>query len=92
MRIEAYTQVQRLYKSQKSSRSTSTGAAGLAKDKLQISSLGMDIQAAKAALAETPDIREDLTASIKASVQNGTYSVDNGSFAAKLLEKYSALV
>lgn len=92
MRIEAYTQVQTLYKSQKSSRSASTSAAGTVTDKLQISSLGKDIQAAKAALAETPDIREDLTASIKASVQNGTYSVDNGTFAEKLLEKYSALV
>lgn len=92
MRIEAYTQVQRLYKSQKSGRSASTGAAGTVKDQLQISSLGKDIQAVKAALEETPDIREDLTASIKASVQNGTYSVDNGTFAEKLLEKYSALV
>ena len=92
MRIEAYTQVQSLYKSQKNSRSSSAGAAGSIKDKLQISSLGKDIQAAKAALAETSDIREDLTASIKASVQNGTYSVDNSSFAEKLLEKYNALV
>lgn len=92
MRIEAYTQVQSLYKSQKNDRSSSAKASGSVKDQLQISSLGKDIQAAKAALAEAPDIREDLTASIKASVQNGTYSVDNSSFAAKLLEKYNALV
>lgn len=92
MRIEAYSQVQQLYKSQKTSRSTASNAAGSVKDQVQISGLGKDIQTAKAALAATPDIREELTASVKASVQNGTYHVDNSSFAAKLLEKYNALV
>lgn len=92
MRIEAYTQVQQLYKAQKTSRSTASASIGSAKDQLQISSIGKDFQTAKTALAATPDIREELTASVKASVQNGTYSVDNSSFAAKLLEKYNALV
>lgn len=92
MRIEAYTQVQQLYKSQKPGRSAVSSATVSARDQLQISSIGKDIQTAKAALAATPDIREDLTASVKASVQNGTYSVDNSTFAAKLLEKYNALV
>lgn len=92
MRIEAYTQVQQLYKAQKTSRSAATVSTGSVRDQLQISSIGKDIQTAKAALAATPDIREDLTASVKASVQKGTYNVDNSSFAAKLLEKYNALV
>ncbi len=92
MRIEAYTQVQQLYKSQKTNRSKTSGAAGTVKDQVQISGLGKDIQTVKAALAETSDIREELTASVKARVQNGTYHVDNSSFAAKLLEKYNALV
>lgn len=92
MRIEAYSQVQQLYKTQKTSHSTAAGAAGASKDQLEISSRGKDIQTAKAALAATPDIREDLTASVKASVQSGDYKVDNSSFAAKLLEKYNALV
>lgn len=92
MRIEAYSQVQGLYKSQKTRRSASAGSAGSVKDQLQISSLGKDIQAAKAALAATPDIREELTASVKTSIQNGSYNVDNGSFAEKLLEKYNALM
>lgn len=92
MRIEAYSQVQQLYKAQKTSHSTAAGTAGGSKDQLEISSRGKDIQTAKAALAATPDVREDLTASIKASVQSGDYKVDNSSFAAKLLEKYNALV
>lgn len=92
MRIEAYTQVQQIYKTQKTSRSASVGATGSTKDQLQISDRGRDIQTAKAAVAAAPDIREDLTASIKEQVQSGNYSVDNSSFAAKLLEKYNALV
>ena len=53
----------------------------------QISSQGKDFQTAKAAVAAAPDIREELTAPIKARIQNGTYSVDTASFAEKLLQK-----
>ena len=55
--------------------------------RLQISSQGKDFQTAKAAVAAAPDIREELTAPIKARIQNGTYGVDNASFAEKLLQK-----
>lgn len=90
MRIEAYTQVQQLYQSQKVNRSQKIGREAQS-DKVQISSFGKDIQAAKAAVAGTPDIREELTAPIKAKIQNGTYSVSNGSFADKLLAKYEEM-
>ena len=83
MRVEAYTQVQQLYQSQTVSKGQQAGGA----DKVQISTLGKDIQSARAAVAESPDIREELTAPIKARLQNGTYEVDNDSFAEKLLEK-----
>lgn len=92
MRIEAYTQIQPVYKNPKANRSTQVSAAASGRDQLQISSIGKDIQTAKAALAASPDIREDLTASIKKSIDNGTYQVDNSSFAEKLLEKYKAVV
>ena len=58
---------------------------------LPICSLGKDFQTAKAAVAGSPDIREELTASVKAQVNNGTYSVDNATFAAKLLQKYEEM-
>ena len=61
MRIEAYTQVQQLYQSQKVSRTQKTQTASHT-DRLQISSQGKDFQ-------------------------NGTYGVDNASFAEKLLQK-----
>ena len=62
MRIEAYGQVQQLYKTQRVNRTASTSAVGAVKDQLQISNIGKDFQTAKAAVAAAPDIREDLTA------------------------------
>ena len=86
MRLEAYTQVQQLYQSQKVSRTQKTQKTAHT-DRLQISSQGKDFQTAKAAVAAAPDIREELTAPIKARIQDGTYGVDNASFAEKLLQK-----
>ncbi len=86
MRIEAYNQVQQLYQSQKVKPAQKAGAVAQ-RDKVQISSMGKDIQTAKAAVAGSPDIREDITAPIKARIQDGTYAVDTASFAEKLMKK-----
>ena len=90
MRIEAYGQVQQLYQTKKVNKTQQSGSVSFS-DQIQISSLGKDFQTAKAAVAESPDIREALTASIKAKVQNGTYQVDNAAFAEKLLQKYEEM-
>ena len=90
MRIEAYNQVQQIYQSQKVNRSQKTGKVA-STDRLQISSFGKDIQTAKAAVAGSSDIREDVTAPIKASIQAGTYDVSTESFADKLLSKYEEM-
>lgn len=90
MRIAAYTQVQQVYQSQKVNKTRSTGNVTKSDD-VQISSFGKDIQTAKAAVAGSPDIREELTAPIKAKIQNGTYEVSNESFADKLLQKYEEM-
>lgn len=90
MRIEAYTQVQQLYQTKKVNQTQKANSV-YRTDQVQISSFGKDIQTAKAAIAGAPDIREDLVAPIKAQVQNGTYSVDNESFAEKLMRKYEEM-
>lgn len=90
MRIEAYTQVQNVYQAQKARTAQKPGTVSRGTDKFSISSIGKDIQTAKAALAASPDIREDVTAPIRAQVQSGTYSVSNESFADKLLAKYQS--
>ena len=90
MRIEAYTQVQQLYKAGKSSK-VSTGQNVSFSDRVQISSIGKDFQTAKSAVANSSDIREDVTAPLKAGIQAGTYQVSNASFADRLLEKYEEM-
>lgn len=91
MRIEAYTQVQQLYQPKQSVQSRQSGAVSHGTDQLQLSTVGKDIQTAKAAVAAAPDVREDLVASIKAKIENGTYQVDNSAFAEKLLQKYEEM-
>lgn len=90
MRIEAYTQVQQIYQSQKVSRSQKAGSTAKA-DNVQISRFGKDIQTAKSALAGTPDVREEIVSPIRAKIANGTYEVSNESFADKLLQKYDEM-
>lgn len=90
MRIEAYTQVQQVYRAQNTKKNQKTSSVSFS-DQVQISSVGKDIQTAKAAVAEAPDIREEITAPLKASIQAGTYQVSGESFAQKLLEKYEEM-
>lgn len=90
MRIEAYNQVQQLYQTKRTGKTQKSVAADRA-DRVQISSFGRDIQIAKAAVASAPDIREELTAPIKAKIQDGTYEVSNVSFAEKLMKKYEEM-
>lgn len=86
MRIEAYTQVQQVYNTNKTARNENAKKASFT-DAVEISSLGKDIQVAKQAVANTPDVREDLAASIKAQIKAGTYSVSGEQLANKLLSQ-----
>ena len=70
MRIEAYTQVQQLYNATKPAKLQGKAHVS-ATDRIQISSIGKDIQIAKNAVAAAPDIREDVVAPIRAAVTNG---------------------
>ncbi len=87
MRIEAFNQIQQLYNTSKTNKSQKTEKPAFA-DQVQISSIGKDIQTAKQAVNQSPDIRENVTAPLKQAIQSGTYSVSGQQFADKLLEKY----
>lgn len=89
MRIEAYNQVQQIYQASKVKKAPAGGSVSQT-DQLQFSSFGKEIGTAQAALSGVPDIREELTAPIKAKIQSGTYKVDNASFAERLLQKRAA--
>ena len=89
MRIEAYNQVNQIYQSQKVKKPAKTTKTNRM-DQVQISSLGKDIQTLKQAVKDAPDVRSELTAPLKEKIEAGTYNVDAGDFASKLLAKYEA--
>lgn len=91
MRIDAYNRVQQLY--------GKTSTTNLKKEKtrnfsdqLQISNMGKDIQIAKQAVKNSPDVREDVMASIKERLDAGTYQVNTDEFADRLFERYNSVV
>ena len=87
MRIEAYNQIGQIYTAKKTYGTQKTNTVSRT-DQVQISSIGKDIQTVKQAVANTPDVREDVTAPIKAKIQNGTYEVSSDDFASKLMAAY----
>ncbi len=90
MRIGAITQLQQVYGTQKKSgvqKKTDTSF----RDQVRISSMGKDFQTAKTAVANSPDVREELIASLKERIQNGTYEVSGEDFADKLLKAYGEM-
>ena len=91
MRIEAYNQVAALYQANKSTRTSAVKNVNAPRDQVHISSAGKDFQIAKQAVANASDIREDKVAELKNKVDSGSYQVDAGDFACKLLEKYQEL-
>lgn len=86
MRIEAYTQVQQIYKTSTADKSQKKAKVKAA-DHLEISSMGRDYQVAKQAVAASADVREEVMAPLRKSIQTGTYEVSTEKFADKLLQK-----
>ena len=87
MRIEAYNQIGQIYTAKKTYVTQKTNTVSRT-DQVQISSIGKDIQTVKQAVANTPDIRKNVTEPIKAKIQNGTYEVSSDDFASKLMAAY----
>ena len=91
MRIDAYNRVQQLYSNSITTNIKKEKTRSFS-DKLQISDMGRDIQSAKQAVAGSPDVREDVVASIKERLGAGTYQVNTDEFADRLFERYRSVV
>lgn len=87
MRIDAYSQISQVY-GVNTKMKTSSASKVYSADKVEISSFGQDLQIAKKAVSESPDVRAERVAELKAKVQNNTYEVDAESFADMLLKKF----
>ena len=90
MRIDAYNQIAQIYGVQNTAKAQRTQSVSGRRDQVSISQAGRDYQVAKSAVSGASDIREDRVAQLKSQIDAGTYSVDVGSFASKLLEKYES--
>lgn len=89
MRINSY-QVSQIYgnnTTKKTNKSTNAASKGTT-DVVSFSTVGTDLLTAKTALKGTSDVREDLIAPLKKSIDDGTYDVSADSFAEKLLSAY----
>lgn len=87
MRIDAYNQISQVYGVNGKMKTQATSKA-YKKDQVEISNFGRDLQVAKQAVKGAPDVREDVVAKFKKQINDGTYDVDNESFADKLMEKF----
>ena len=90
MRIEAYSQIQQIYNTNRTTK-TQEKKNVHPTAQLQFSSMGRDMQIAKEAARAASDIREEVTAPLKASIEAGTYHVSTESFADKLFSKYEEM-
>lgn len=90
MRISSY-QVSQIYSANTTSKAAKKAATGASdiKDQVSFSTVGKDLQVAKMALNNVPDVREDMVNSLKQSIDNGTYEVSGEDFADKLLAAYN---
>lgn len=91
MRIDAYNQINQIYGVSKTKKAGKTGrGSSTTTDQVSFSSVGRDMQVAKATLAKVPDVRQEKVDAIKSSIQNGTYNVSNESFAERLVSAYQS--
>ena len=88
MRIDGLNQIERLYGiSGKGNGSVNKTSRSTGSDKLEISSFGRDLQVAKQAVAQTPDIRKDKVEYYKNLIAEGKWQVSAEAFANKMLEE-----
>lgn len=88
MRIDAMAEISQIYQSNGTKRKMGTSTVA-SRDTVEISGFGRELQVAKKAIAQAPDVREDRVQELKTSMTNGTYNVPMGALADKLLNGFS---
>lgn len=88
MRIDAILEISQIYQANGMKKKIGRSTA-VARDTVEISGFGRELQVAKQAIAQTEEVREDRVAELKASMANGTYNVPMGALADKLLNGFS---
>lgn len=87
MRIDSIKQVDSVYR-KAGAKSNVAGTKKNSSDRIEISTLGRDLQIAKKAVSETEDVRWDKVNEIKKRMQSGTYNVSCEEVAEKMANSY----
>lgn len=88
MRIDAYMQVNQLYKASKTKKQgEAQKTSGKTSDTLELSSFAKELQIAKQAVSEAPDVRMDKVDALKSAINSGTYDLSMDRLAQKLTDK-----
>lgn len=87
MRIDAYNQVSQLYQATKPKKVSGLNETKKT-DQCQISQSGKDYQAAKNAISQMPDVREEKVQSLKEEISSGTYNVSAQEIAEAMTSRF----
>lgn len=88
MRINGVNKVNGIYKSNKAKKAYSASNVSQGKDTLALSSFAKELQVAKKAVSNTPDIRQAKVDEIKQRMEAGTYNITAVQVAEKIVDKY----
>lgn len=91
MRIDAYNAVNQVYKPQNTYKSRAVNAYAANDDKFEISQTAKSYSTAKAAVAQTSDVRMDKVNDIKAKIAAGTYNISSEAIADKILNNMKTI-
>lgn len=87
MRIDAYNKVNQVYQTNVKTQTTKKDKMSKS-DKVEISQFGRDLQVAKQAVENMPDIREEKVEVIKTAITSGTYEFSMEEVADKLVNHF----
>ena len=86
MRIDALSEITAIYQANGKMKKVGS-TTSVSRDSVQISNFGRDLQVAKEAISNTPDVRTEMVNEIKTAMANGTYNVPMSAVAEKLLKQ-----
>lgn len=87
MRVDAYNQITQIYQSTQTKKTVAKGKNSFS-DVFEISQTGKDLQIAKQAVKDAPEVREDKVNKIREQLASGTYNVSAEEFADKIVNSY----
>lgn len=85
MRIQSLNKVSQMYSNNATNRVAKSNKVA-AKDTVEISKQAKELQVAKNAVKQSPDIRQEKVEAIKRQMATGTYDVSNKEVASKIVD------